>query len=299
MKAFLKILILIGLTLDTVLADELDVDETLRKADSLRSSNPQEFSQLLTAVSNQVSNFTPKQRDFYLYLVAYGKSLSGNFDEALDTYINLVNKTSYIDVKFRALTSVVNTYGLRRDFFNTSLFLNELISLRNAIDDQGLIENSYVIATMFFNETGQYQKAKDSSLKLLSYDLTPRKQCFGNHNLIEALYGLDPKSLEASLVQETIAQCDAIGERIISGLVTVTEGKRLISVGQNDKSLALLNNSESAIVQTKYPRLISDFYSVQAKVLFLLEQYDQAKAKAQRALEVAKNTGTSTPVIEA
>lgn len=299
MWRFSKFSLLTVILLTPLFIYSQSIDENLREADQIRSSNFTDFSQILETLASQKTELSPSQRDFYDYLRAYESSYLGNIDSAIIEYKRIIDHTSEDNVKFRALSSLVNNYAVKRDYYNGTVALNNLFELRSKVSEKRLIDNSYVIAAIFYNQSAQYALGRDAAEHLLERKPTERSVCFAKQLLIESEFQLSNAIKDFELVDESKALCDSLNEKILSGLITIYKTKALISTEEYSAAYESLKSSEQSILDTQYPRLISDYHSTLGFIHLVNGELEESSEHSMTSIRVAEGLGNTQPVVEA
>ncbi len=95
-------------------SDELG--EALQRSDEIRSSSPGQFSAMLRKLELRRTDMSAAEQDYLSYLLAYEHSFNGRLEKARSIYQELVQSSAVLEIRFRALTSLVNTNAIKREW---------------------------------------------------------------------------------------------------------------------------------------------------------------------------------------
>lgn len=291
---FLALCLFIG---TLVHADEIDT--MLQQAHDKRSADIPEFVRLLGELESRASELTRYQNDFLSYLKTYYLSLTGEFKQGIVDYKQLIDSTSFDDIKFRGLYSLVNNYGVDRDFYNGSIYLKKLFELRPKITDQALIDMGDTMAALFYNESGQFPQALRQAELLLARETIPRTHCIAQYVVVNATLRSGGSYQGVSRVDQAIEVCSSISETIMNGFLNNIKAHLYLEQGNSAAAYGVLKANEAALVATQYPRIVASFYAIKAEVELALQMLEGAKKHAQLALEFSETATFSEPAVEA
>ena len=169
-----KLLLTLALLCSMHGASAETLQDKLERADALRTSDVAAFATLINELEASEDDFTGYQRDYFTYLRIFLLSLQGQFSEGIDAYQRLIDSTNHPSVKFRALYSIVNNYAVNRDFYNGSIYLEQVFALKPQISNQQLLNQSDLVAGLFYSASGQYSLGYEQAQVMLSRNLDPR-----------------------------------------------------------------------------------------------------------------------------
>ena len=276
-----------------------DIDGLLKQAHDKRSSDIPEFVRILGELEGRNAELSAYQTDFLRYLQAYYTSISGNYAQGIEDYKSLIESTPFDDVLYRSLYSLVNNYGVDRDFYNGSIYLKRLFELRPQITDPDLVDVADMIAALFYNESSQYEQAKQQAELILARDISQRNRCIADYVVVNASFQNQLNELSLRQVDDAMDICKQIDETIMHGFVAIIKARLYLQQGNSAAGYGVLKSIEEGLLSTKYPRVVSSFYAIKAEVELALERLDEAKSNAYRALDFSQSATFSKPAVEA
>ena len=281
-------LVLIGLCMLSPLAlGSTNFGNQLEQADGLRSSNPKKFEQLLQTLDADTANATPDQLEQLRYLQAYRLGYSGQYNLAIQKASELFEQSKNVALKYRAGLFMINGYALTRDFSSGFAYLDKMLLLQDKIVDPKLRHDGLLVASILYNQVGQYELGKHYSEQILADNPEPRPRCFANNMLLEAYYNLKSWPVDDAQIDSMINFCSEHGEILLANGSRVFLARKWASEGGTDKATKLLEKFLPETEATDYPRLVSEFHSLLAE--YKLESGDVAEAERHANIAVRKS----------
>ncbi len=276
-----------------IFADELS--EQLKEAESIKSTQPVIFANLLKKISNKKAKLTYQQKSLFNYLRAYQLAFMGKANEALPILEEILSSDANETIKFRSRITMINFYAYDQNWTEGLSHLTILLNMLPKINEQALKQNGLALAAMFYNQLGQFSLGLKYAGTLEDIAILPRQICMAKMFKAEALFNtsqkLTPLMLESAM---TACKNEPIAENLIRSYIAETQ---IINNNITDGKQSLLNNL-TIIESTKYARLIARTYSLIAKAFFLEGNIEKSKSYALKAIAIAKNIPTTKEVIE-
>ena len=275
------------------------LNDLLFEAERVKSSEIKKFERLLEEIETRQSELTDYQKGLYSTLHAYKLSIRGNYQEALSIQKRLFESTRFDDLKYRAAFSLINIYGVVRDFYSGAMYINELNAIAANIPNNSILDTGDVVKTLFYQEAGQYELAVETAQQLLTKSLSPKNECAVRSVFIASSYQLDPESVDFNFVDDAQRFCINAGEGFLSNFVAISKVRLLID--KNSISLAKdeLSRIEKSTLSTRYPRLIAEFYAVKGRAQIRINNPVGAVVNANKALENSQKAEFNKPAVEA
>lgn len=299
-KLFWASLLVLLLALPGYASSADSLESLLGRADSIRSSKPKEFSELLDQARRHPGKATQTQRERLRYLEAYE---AGVYRDRLDLGISiakeLFKKTKSPEMRYRAGSLVANYSAIKRDFGVGLRFLESTLALRESVVDKDVRHEGIGAGAMLYNQFRQHAVALRYSEELLADAPSARMKCVGSHFMIEAKQELGTLDEDKDAVMETIAQCVAINEFIPANLIRATLAKKWLKEGRLEQAEALLKDSLEQVEATHYPRLIAEIRSILAEVELQKGKTGDAEANAKAAILLSDQVKASASLVSA
>lgn len=275
------------------------VEALLWQAEVVRSSDPGKFQQLLQELDASKSLATPTQREQLAYLKAYGEAYVGNYHVAIAATRRLLETSSSIDMQFRAGASLVNSYAVTRQFTEGLRQLEQTLSLIDQIHEPELRQHGLFVAAVLYNQIGQYKLGLDYADRSMSEPAPERTRCFIGQVRLEALQNLDALPADDESITRLIGQCVDQHEAILANFIRGTLARKWAEKGQRAKAIALLQEHLAEVEATRYPRLVGEFHSLLAELLFKQGDIAGAERHAQTAIAQRADMTHSLPLVVA
>ena len=260
------------------------VEALLQQAEAVRSSDPEAFQQLLRRLNVESRAATLKQQEQVSFLNAYAEVYNGNYGVAIKDIRRLIESTADVDMRFRAGALLVNSYALRGQFTEGLRELEQTLLLLDKVKEPEVRQNGLGVASLMYNEIGQYQLGLHYAERILSESAPARSRCFAERNRLEALQKLDAVPADDALITRVIEQCIAQHEMAAANFVRGTLARKWAAQGQRTKAIALLRQHMEEVEKTRYPLLIGEMRSLLAELLLAGGDVAGAEGHAQAAI---------------
>ncbi|MEP4889173.1 MAG: GGDEF domain-containing protein, partial [Aliiglaciecola sp.] len=285
------------LCLLTPLSSQADVTTLLHKADKIRSSDFNTFEALMTELEENKGSFSEQQKQFYKLLKGYQLTFNGKVDEAIALYRNIESSNASETLKLRALSSLVNNYAVKRDFYLGAKAINRLFDQREKVQDEEALNSSFGVVAIFYNQAHQFELALQVANQLLKRTTTNRTQCFARQIKVEAEFELAKTLTDYQYAQQSIDFCKSHNEFLVANIIIMTVAESLTKESRISESLKLLQDAEKQTLASKYPPLIGVFFSLLANNYLLLDQPDLAKNYGLKAYDSIQNFGLTKALV--
>lgn len=264
----------------------------------LRTTDPQAFVAQARSLERLPPPDNRAQRETLQLIQANRAALEGRVAEAIAAATPLAEEAEDPALRLRAGTFVVTMKASTRDF---EAGLRRLAILLESHRDgdasrSGDMNDLHTAAAVFYNELGQYRLALQYGEYVQQNTPTPRQACLVAILSSAARLALDDPELDASMFQRGRAICAEAGETAVgTGFLDLAQARFLRRQGRLDDALAVLEDRLGAIESTRYPRLTSEAYALDAEMLLEAGRVDAAERQAREALQLTAATPTSLP----
>ena len=270
--------------------DRSEVLGLLAEADALRSADRVRFEQLLEQLYARRDSLRLAERQQLQYLRAYwlvvfGRDVTAGIARAQ----TLFHEAEDPDLRFRAGSLVANSFAINRDFAEGLRFLERTLPVRHDVRDRDIRHDGTNVAAALYNQLGQYTLARSYAEETLADAPAPRASCFAGHFRLEARLRLGQLQRDDGHARELLAQCAAIGEVVVAGIIRTNLARHLAATGRRPEAIALLQQTLDQVTAIGYPWLEAEYRSLLA---VLQEEGGQAAAAARNAeAAVAQEAG--------
>lgn len=271
----------------------------LREADSLRSSSPIEFQDKLKEIEKQAGALNNYESEYLAYLRAYNLSFSGQLNDAYLMYQELAQKSQFDEFRFRALTSMVNTNAIRREWTLGLENLRQTIEILPTVENIQLKEHGLAVAAVFYNYLEQHALAKEFALQLAESTSNQRSLCFALQLRLQADTGLGTIGIGDELFQIALQHCETIGELVVASAIVSYKAELLLKDSQASEASQLLDQYLERVNNTGYPPIIASFYTLLAEANLLQNKKAVAAEYATTALKYTSSATNAEAAMRA
>lgn len=276
-----------------------DVDTQLKSADSIRSSDSKKFNDILTHLENKRKSLTTEQSHYLNYLQAYKQSISGKFESSVKNYKAIVNSDASTQLKFRANSSIINTFAITQNWTEGLFYLSNNFKMLKLLPNNEIKENGLIISALFYNLLGQYELGHRYTSIVHKSTKNPRTYCFAGQLEIEARFKLQQIHVDDSEINQAIDACIKVNEIIMASAIRTYLAKLHIDNGDSQKAKKLLLETLESIEATNYSHYIATYYTLLSGIYFEENDYNKSVDYANKAIVKTKNAGNSKPLISA
>lgn len=272
------------------------IEQQLIRADSLKSSNNEMFSTILTSIEPKFEEISHKQKYFFLYLKAYESAYKGLVGKAISQYKHVEESSKDTELRYRASVSLVNLYSLKKNWKNGFKYLGNISREYKAISKRDIRHQGLIAIAFFYNELEQHEMAKIYSNRLLEENVTGRNLCLSMSMKLKAnLLTSQFVSLEEDIF-DAITICSEIKELVVVNVLRTYLASYYLAIDKPEKLILLLEKHIQEIVATQYPFLIIKTRSLMAQAYLIVGNFLKAKTQALIVIE-NKNSSSYTKVM--
>jgi diguanylate cyclase len=297
----LALLAIFGFASDASAASRT-LDERLDEAEQMRSKGAEQFAELLKQLRVDIrpsaSGVTKLQRQRLKYLQLYELGTYKNQrEQAVEGAKQLIIETDNVNVKYRATALVANLSAINRRFGVGLRYLDRTLAMRGKVKDKNVRHEGVAVASMLYNEYGQYNVALRYADEVLRDAPSKRAQCVAGMFKIDSKYQLGLLSKDHSEIQQVIDSCLSIDEGMPASFARFTLARKLRSEGRTAEAIKLLESTFPEVEALGYPRLTSEIHSILAELKLADRQIDAAEAHATKAIALSGDIVSLLPLI--
>lgn len=260
------------------------VGALLERAERVKSSEPDQFRDLLRQLDASQDRATPAQREHLRYLNAYALVISGRHDIAIPEAVDLAEGASTVEMRYRAGSLAVNSMAIAREFTEGLRLLERTLDLAPQIQDPELRVHGLMVAAQIYNQMGQYALGVEYAERILAEPMPTRTLCFAGQHRLEALHHLQSLPSDDDILALE-ARCSRAGEDMVAALVRHTLASKWAAEGRVGEGLALLRRNVAAVEATRYPTLIREMQALMADLSWRNGEIQAAERHAVAALD--------------
>ncbi|MEP6633245.1 MAG: GGDEF domain-containing protein [Luteimonas sp.] len=275
------------------------IDTLLRRADTLRSSDPDKFQTLMRELDARRAEGTRQQQDLLAYLDAYAMAYAGNYDIAIANLQRLTRSSADIDIRFRAGALIVHSYAVTKQFTDGLRELQQVMPMLPKVKDPEVRDHGLAVASLLYGKMGQYALALRYAEQMLAGTGSGRARCFAGQYRIDALQNLGQLPKNDAPILKVIEQCRNQGESIVTAMTRSNLARKWAAQGKINEAIALLKSNMAEVEATHYPAVIGELHSVLAEYLLIKGNLSEAETNAQTAVEQRSDSGFSWYLVSA
>ena len=249
----------IGTAVEAVPAPS-DPAKLLREADSTKTSNHAEFTELLQRLGDGAIKLSAEQSLNLRYLMAWDIGYQGDYGRALSLIDTIISESGDATLRFRARATAVNILTNLSRYQEAYERLSQLLSQLPQVADKDAREQGLAVAAYLYGEAGQYDLASGYADKVLEESpVNSEYACKGWYMKLAALYrGGKLQSFQKQL-DAGIDTCSRAGDVLFANLIRFYVASLQIQQGHSADAIKLLQENYAGAVKTSYPSLISQF----------------------------------------
>lgn len=280
-------------------AEQINFSNILHEAESIKSSNPAKFSQLVSHLNDNAASLTPQQTEHLIYLKAYQLSFSGRLAEGIAMYKQVAGKELSSLIQFKSAMSIVNNSAYIEDWQSGLTYANRLLEKISLVEDTDLLEQIYFAVSTLFNNLGQHKKAIEYSETLLSIAQSPRGVCLGYLANLEAILNLGQMDRHMANLASGIQKCRQINEVLAVSFINYYSAEHFFRVNQPENTKIILYDSLQQAEATRYPTIIVVYYATLAKAHLKLGEMYKAEEFANKVIDMLQISDAKPPLVSA
>jgi len=284
----LCILFSLFISLSSIANEYADFDKALSTADDIRTSNPKLFSELLAKLNKKKAQLSQSQENYLDYLNTYHLIYQGKLDEAIRSSRELLASDAGTLIKFRTRLSMINTFA------NSQNWTEGLSHLSSALEELPLIKNkknhhlALIIASIFYNQLGQYELGLFYAKKLDLLAAQGRDDCLAKGQIVESLFKLKKLLPDDPIIEKAITSCLNNNENLMVSFILYHISNMHLENKNTEKALKILNSNLEQTKETNYPRILAKYYALLAKAYWQLDNLELTKHYSLESLKHEK-----------
>jgi diguanylate cyclase (GGDEF)-like protein len=296
-------LVLLLMCVSSLAMDSADPAALLSQADSIKTSNHRQFTEILQSLEERVANLTPTEQEYVRYLRGWQEAYVGNYEASLRTLAAFVATAKDPTLVFRARVTMVNVLSIAHRYEEAFTKLSQLLEQLDRIKDLNVREQGLTVAALLYGEFGQHDLSLIYADKVMQENASGLAKCRGGQIKVKSLYESSradrrPAMLEAE-IQNAVSACVAVGELTYANVVRGYQARLHMERNQLPQALDLLNRYYQEVQQSQYPRLISQYDVLLANLHWRMNDQEKARAFALRAVNGAVKNEFTEPLVAA
>ncbi len=272
------------------------IDDLLENADKVRSSDRVSFNRMMTELASHKSQMSAEQFNFLQLLEGYKAGIEGNFKAAESQLTQLINSDAQLEIRFRAAFTLANIQSLSRNFVPAFTNLNLALSWIDKVSTPELRVQVLISAAYTYSESGLFEESLSYIEQVRQNSLTDRDACLVGLLYRQNIHETNQQYLDTD-TQATAQHCSAANEVLALHFLTTLDALQLEAKKQYSEASQLLNSKVASAEQSKYPRLIADFYLGLARSAYAQGQSETAVTYLDKIHAMSQSLGFSMPLV--
>jgi diguanylate cyclase (GGDEF)-like protein len=280
-------------------ADAPDTQRLLSRADEIKISDPRQFAEMMSKLSELSASLPRPQREHFDYLQAWQAAYTGDYRKAMPMLQTLIERAEDVDVKGRALATTVNVHAVASKYEQAFPQLNRLLDVLPNIKDPVARQQSMEVAAFLYGVVGEHDLALSYAQRVIDENRTTRGACRGNQLKLQALYKRGSLQPDSPQFADGIAACVKHGELLTANQIRTYIARLYLSDANFDAAIRLLRQYYQEVQETRYPRGISEWDALLAVANQQRGDMTSARQYALRALETGVQNQPTEPTVTA
>jgi diguanylate cyclase (GGDEF)-like protein len=276
-----------------------DAAQLLKHADSIKTSNHSEFTDILEQLGDASTHLPPSQQHYLHYLNAWQLVYSGDYAAAIPELNAVVENSDDVTLRFRAGVTAVNALALASRYEEAYARLSQLLEIASTLPDKDARLSGFGVAALLYNQAGQYDLAKNYAEKWVMEDREGPGSCKGSYLKLEALFKAGKVQPADKEFQYGIDACMKLQEFAYADEIRTFVANLLIEQSHTSDAIKLLKANYDDVQRTRYPRLMSEFDSILAHAYWKSGDGEQARQFALSAVDKSVKNEITKPLADA
>lgn len=279
-------------------APEESID-LLRRADSIKTADPERFLAILTSLDAQATRLPKAQQEYLHYLKAWKGAHEGKDEAVIAPLQQLIQHASDLTLRFRARSTLMNLHEVMRHYEAAYSQLNRLLEDLPRVSDPAAREQALMNASQLYRGVGEIDRSLEYAQRVIDENWAQRGICRGGQQKLATLYESGRLKTVGAEVQAGIEDCEKQGEILYSSEIRTHVAKLYIEKDRPDDAIALLQAHYEETLRTQYPELIAEFDALLAEAYRRKGSPALAQTYASRALHRGLNSPYHEPIVTA
>jgi diguanylate cyclase (GGDEF)-like protein len=273
--------------------------ELLRRADSIKTADPEEFHAILASLDARASQLSGAQREYLQYLKAWKAVVEGKDQAVIPSLQQLIQHASDSTLRFRARSTLMNLEHVLRRYDDAYSQLNRLLEDLPRVSDPAAREQTLMNASQLYQVVGETDLSLAYAQRVIDENWAQRGICRGSQQKLATLFQNGRLKTVDAEVQAAIEACEKQGEIAYASEIRIHVATLYIEQDRPDEAIALLQAHYDETLRTEFPELIAEFDSLLADAYRRKGLPARAQTYAWRALHRGLNSPYHEPVVRA
>lgn len=279
--------------------DARETKQLLAQADSVRTSEPKKFAEIVAVLTEQAESLAPPERQHLHYLQAWRNVYGGNYAKSVPLLEAVIKEAVDPALRFRARATLVNVHALATNYDGAFSNLNTLLDELPNVSDQSARQLGMQVAAYLYNKIGEFDLALSYAERLVAESGAGRGACLAAQLRLQALYESRRVRATSRELQQGVATCAKEGELLIANAIRTYIVNLHLQQKDFPAAIELLLAHHEEVQQTRYPRGIAEWDSLLAQAYHESGNDAEARRYALRTIEFGVKERYTEPLITA
>jgi len=252
-------------------------EQLLQHALSIKTSNHDEFLQILGELDKVADNLPLDQQWTLRYLDAWQAAFDGNYAKASSSLRTIAEQAPTLALRLRATALMVNILGFAHRYEEAFIQLNHLTELLPQVSDKDARYSAMGDAAQFLIISHQYEQAVDYANQMLQNVPPEASACRAVYFKLHALFQGSSAPLTPAQLQQGIDLCTDGHESLFANAIRTDLATLELQKSRAVEAIHLLEDHYAEVQGYKYPALMQYFNVLIAEGYF--SQGDLSKAR--------------------
>ena len=271
----------------------------LRRADSIKSANREEFAAILASLDARKSQLPKAQQEFLRYLQAWNALTNGKDEVAMPSLQYLMQHASDPTVRFRARSNLMNLEEVTRRYEAAYSQLYKLLEELPQVADPAAREQALMNVAELYRNVGETDLSLSYAQRVIDENWAQRGICRGGQQKLAALYDSGRLQTVGAEFQAGTEACERQGEILYATDIITHVAKLYIEQDRLDEAIALLTRYYNEAQRTRAPEITAQFDALLADAYRRKGIPGLAQTFASRALHSGLSSPYYEPVVRA
>ncbi len=278
--------------------------EEILRLENIRLSNHNEFIAGLDLLENKLSQMSAYQVCHYQFLRAYQTAFAGESLQAVSDLEKIIPLCDDLRARIRIDALISNISAISGDYKKASYHVDNAIQNAEQTVDKKSKLIAYSGASVVYNLLDQ----KELSVKYseLHYNLEPNDENLCRVQYSKNMYHLDgdQDAPDLETILEIAKNCKESGNALYAQSIVLDNIKRTLSsggmaAGEMAYIADLVESMKAEIDATPYKNIKVNFKAIEAKIAYLVGDYEEAMVHGEKTISLNENLGYTEQLIMA
>lgn len=270
--------------------------QQLKRADRVKSSNHPEFVELLQQLDRQPALLTREEQWNLRYLEAWELAYRGDYESANPRLDEIIAKSPYPTLRFRALATSVNILGDSHRYLEAFERLSQMLDQLPTINDKSIRYQGLGEISQLLIAAGQYELASSYAEEMLG-NLEPGESiCKAVYLRFHSRYSSGALQASDPEWQAGVNACASASESIFANSMRIDMAESYLRTNRANEAISLLQRHYAQVQHDQYAPVITGFDAQLAQAYLAEGDVVQARDFALGTIAAGEKSGLTKPL---